>query len=167
MPAISARRIDMRDRRLALAALVLASATALSGLPPARAAEALPGPIPAEVVRVIDGDTLAVRARIWLGQDIAVHVRLAGIDAPEMKGRCAQERALAVAARDALSLRAAVGGTVRLVDVRNDKYGGRVIARVLDSSGADLGAAQITAGLARAYHGHARQPWCGAREAAR
>ena len=157
----------MRDRRFALAALVLASATALSGLSPARAAEALPGPIPAEVLRVIDGDTLAVRARIWLGQDVAVHVRLAGIDAPELKGRCAQERALATAARDALSLRAPAGAAVRLIDVRNDKYVGRVIARVLDRSGADLGAAQLTAGLARAYAGRARQPWCGARAAAR
>lgn len=148
-------------------ALILLALAVGLGPASARAAEVLPGPIPAEVLRVVDGDTLAVRARIWLGQDVAVHVRLAGIDAPEMKGRCAEERALARAARDALARRAAIGATVRLVEVRTDKYGGRVIARVLDSSGADLGAAQLAAGLARAYAGRARQPWCGARAAAR
>ena len=145
--------------------LFAALVAAWSGLAPAWPAEKLPGPVPAEVLRVIDGDTLAVRARIWLGQVVAVHVRLAGIDAPEMHARCAHERTLALAARDALARRAAVGGIVQLVDVRNDKYGGRVIARVLDARGDDLGTAQITAGLARAYRGHARQPWCGRRAA--
>ena len=153
----------MMRRSLIYAALVAAPVVAPLGPASSRAAETLPGPVPAKVLRVIDGDTLAVRARIWLGQVVAVHVRLAGIDAPEMHARCARERTLALAARDALARRAAVGGTVQLVEVRNDKYGGRVIARVLDSSGADLGTAQIAAGLARPYRGHARQPWCGRR----
>lgn len=155
----------MIHRSLIYSALVVAFAIAPSGLASARAAETLPGPVPAKVLRVIDGDTLAVRARIWIGQVVAVHVRLAGIDAPEMHARCAHERVLAVEARDALARRAAVGSTVELVDVRNGKYGGRVIARVLGAGGANLGAALITAGLARPYHGHARQPWCRRRAA--
>jgi endonuclease YncB( thermonuclease family) len=156
----SSRCLRMEDRRAVPAALLLAAVIALSVIAPVGAAETLPGPIPAEVVRVIDGDTLAVRARIWLGQIVAVHVRIAGIDAPEMKARCARERTLALAARDALSRRAAAGSTVRLMNVHADKYGGRVIARVLGPSGADLATAQLGAGLARPYAGRTRQPWC-------
>ena len=66
----------------------------------APAAEVLSGPVPARLVRVVDGDTVVVRARIWLGQEVEIHVRLAGIDAPELRGKCARERALAVRARD-------------------------------------------------------------------
>ncbi len=59
------------------------------------AVEVLSGPVPATVIEVMDGDTVKVRARIWLGQDLSTRVRLAGIDAPELNGGCARERALA------------------------------------------------------------------------
>jgi endonuclease YncB( thermonuclease family) len=126
----------------------------------ATAAEVLPGPVAAEVLAVPDGDTLVVRARIWIGQAVEVKVRLAGIDAPEMKGRCESERALARAARDRLARSAAVGGTVTLTDIRYGKYAGRVLARISDGAGADLGAALVAAGLARPYSGGRRTPWC-------
>ena len=54
--------------------------------------EIVPGPVPAEVLAVLDGDTLVVRARIWLGQDVETRIRLDGIDAPELKGKCESER---------------------------------------------------------------------------
>ena len=133
----------------------------------ARAGERLAGPVPAVVTRVVDGDTLEVRARIWLGQDLAIRVRLAGIDAPEAGSRCAEERALALRARAFLAERLIPepGGPpplVRLRDIRNGKYAGRVLARVEASAGLDLGAALLAAGLARRYDGGRRVPWCAA-----
>jgi endonuclease YncB( thermonuclease family) len=116
----------------------------------APAAEVLPGPVPARLVRVVDGDTVVVRARIWLGQEVEIYVRLAGIDAPELRGKCAFERALAVRARDFVAARLQ-GGQVRLSQIQYGKYAGRVVARVHAPGGADLSAALLNAGLAHPY----------------
>ena len=122
------------------------------------AANALDGPISAKVVRVVDGDTLEVEARIWLGQSVDVHVRIDGIDTPELHGACAGERHAALSARDFLEQRLG-GSEIQLRDVSYDKYGGRVLARVIDKTG-DVGAALIASGLARPYGGGPRLPWC-------
>jgi endonuclease YncB( thermonuclease family) len=123
------------------------------------AREILNGPVPARLVAVIDGDTIAVEAQVWLGQKLAIKVRLQGVDAPELKGRCQRERDLAVQARD--FVRQQFGqGPVRLADVHYGKYAGRVVARVITATGADLGQQLLTAGLARPYQGGARQSWC-------
>ncbi len=148
------------------AALVCALVGAVAGLlvlaaPAGPATETLPGPIPAQVVRVIDGDTLEVRARIWLGQEVSILVRLAGIDAPELRGRCDGEKRLAEEAK--AYLRAMVGeGSVTLSEVRYGKFAGRVMARVGNAAGEDLSQALVAAGLARDYAGGRRQSWCGA-----
>jgi micrococcal nuclease len=126
------------------------------------ASEILHGPIPAQVMRVIDGDTIEVRARIWLGQEVEIKVRLDGADAPELKGRCAAERQRAQEARAFVERR--IGGQpVALSDVRYDKFGARVVARVADASGANLSDALVARGLAHPYDGKAhRAPWCAA-----
>lgn len=138
------------------AALVLAGVLAGPAFP---GQAPLPGPIPADVLDVVDGDTIAVRATIWLGQAVETHVRLEGIDTPELRGRCPQETERAEAAR-ALARRLLADGRARLLDVQADKYGGRVRARVMTSTGADLAQSLLDAGLARPYHGEKRQPWC-------
>ena len=56
------------------------------GLLAAAAAEGHELTVPARVVRVIDGDTVEVLARPWPGQTIQAIVRLAGVDAPELRG---------------------------------------------------------------------------------
>ena len=125
------------------------------------AGENLPGPVAARVVRVIDGDTVRVRATVWLGSTVDVDVRLAGIDAPELRGRCAREKQLAATARDAL--RVMLGdGPVALRDVRYGKYAGRVVARIMAPNGDDAADALRAQGLARAYGGGKRAQWCGA-----
>jgi len=108
---------------------------------------------------VIDGDTFEASAAIWLDQDIAIRVRIAGIDAPELRARCDAERRGAEAARDYLARRLE-GGDVTLSAVRYDKYGGRVDAVVADSGG-DIARALIHARLARPYDGGHRAGWCG------
>jgi micrococcal nuclease len=141
------------------AALRLAVASLAPLLCAASAETVLPGPVPAEVRRALDGDTLEVSARIWLGQAVDTKVRLLGVDAPELRGACPGEREAARAAQHWLEARLA-GRAVRLLDVRFDKYGGRVLARMVDAEGLDIGAALIERGLARPYLGGARGAWC-------
>ncbi|HEY8948326.1 MAG TPA: thermonuclease family protein [Rhizomicrobium sp.] len=119
---------------------------------------AFEGPVRADVVRVIDGDTFEANAQIWIGETIAVRVRIAGIDAPELHARCDDEYRRAIAARNYLAQRIE-GGSVRLTQVHNDKYGGRVDADVSDSKG-DIGQQMIAKKLARPYWSGHRGGWC-------
>jgi endonuclease YncB( thermonuclease family) len=127
--------------------------------PGVAAREVLAGPVPASVVQVIDGDTVIVRARVWLGQDVIVRVRLSGIDAPELRARCDEERRLALAARAYLSDRV-VAGSITLTDIHYGKYAGRVIARLIDKNGVDIAKSLIENGFARTYNGGRRGQWC-------
>lgn len=119
----------------------------------------LPGPVPARVLKVIDGDTIVVRARVWIDQQIEIRVRLGGIDAPELRGRCELETTLARRARALVA--AKIGGRdVKLRRIRYGKFAGRVIARVETSGGEDLGTVLMAAGLGRPYNGAGRKSWC-------
>jgi len=91
------------------------------------AAEMLPGPYQGRVERAVDGDTLAVRVTVWLHQELYVLVRVRGIDAPELRGRCESEKLCARDAADALA-RLVAGGPVVLTRIEGDKYFGRVLA---------------------------------------
>jgi len=115
---------------------------------------------PAEVLRVIDGDTFEARINLWPGLDITTRVRLRGIDAPELKARCGEERTKAEAARDAL--RAMLDqGEVGISHVTLDKYGGRVVADASTQGTPDVSSALLGAGHARRYGGGHRDGWCG------
>jgi endonuclease YncB( thermonuclease family) len=114
---------------------------------------------PAEVMRVIDGDTFEARVHLWPGLDVTTRVRLRGVDAPELKARCGEERAKAEAAREAL--RAMLDqGEVGISRVTLDKYGGRVVADASTSGTPDVSAALLDAGVARRYAGGHRDGWC-------
>lgn len=141
-----------------LASLSCLAVLAVPATGPAKA-ETISGPVPAIVERVVDGDTLAVRARVWLGQDVHVLVRVRGIDAPELRGRCATEKRDAVrASRQAADVLA--DGAVTLFRVEGGKYHGRVVADVQLTDGRDLGTVMIETGAARRYDGNARAGWC-------
>ncbi len=158
-PANGRRKVGAWRRATIAGAVVTAIVAADRSWP--GASDVVPGPVPARVVAVIDGDTIAVRARIWLGQDVETRVRVAGVDAPELRGACPRERALAVAARDFLV--AAVGdAVVTLTDIRYDKFGGRVLARVENAEGENVSTLLVDAGLGRVYSGGKRAPWCAA-----
>jgi len=122
------------------------------------AAEGLAGPVSAVVERIVDGDTIDVRAHIWLGQTLTVRVRIEGVDTPEMRSSCAEERQLAITARDYLRRRL-LDKEVTLLRVVYDKFGGRVRAELVDAEGS-IAQGLLSAGLARAYRGEARAPWC-------
>jgi endonuclease YncB( thermonuclease family) len=117
------------------------------------------GTHPAEVLRVLDGDTFEARVRIWPGLEITTKIRLRGIDAPELKAHCAEERSKAETAREALKTMLAEGG-VAVAHVGLDKYAGRVLADAATRTTPDIGTAMLARGLARAYGGGRRESWC-------
>lgn len=120
-------------------------------------ASSLPGPIPVEVLKVKDGDTLKVRVRIWLDQYVTVSVRVLGVDTPEMRARCPEERRGAEAAREFVRVIATEGVTIR--NVRYGKYAGRVLADVYVND-MNLAELLISNGLGRPYDGGRRKGWC-------
>lgn len=97
---------------------------------------------------VVDGDTL------WLAGE---KIRLEGIDAPEMDGRCETERALARRATMRLAQLLA-GGGIELRRNGADRYG-RTLATI-DVDGRDVGERLVREGLARTWTGR-RESWCG------
>ena len=115
---------------------------------------------PADVLRVIDGDTFEARVRVWPGLDVDTKVRLRGVDAAELHARCASELEQAQAARVELEKILGEGG-VRISRVGVDKYGGRVDATIATRGTADVSAALLNGGFARAYDGGRRGSWCG------
>ncbi len=88
-------------------------------------ADLIPGPVNARVVSVYDGDTLTVDAEPWPGLTARTKVRVAGVDTPEIRGKCQTEKDLAIRARD--FVRATVGafggsGQVQKVECRRCGY---------------------------------------------
>ena len=113
---------------------------------------------PASVTRVIDGDTVVATVTVWPGLTWTGSIRLDGIDTPELRGRCPEERSAARAAREALVAQLD-GWTVTVQDPTHGLYAGRVVATVW-ADGADVGQTLIAAGHARPYAGGTREGWC-------
>ena len=85
-------------------------------------------------------------------------LRLVGIDTPEMKGKCPEERALAKQAKTFLNTHFEAAQDITIEFVARDKYF-RVLALIV-ADGLDLADALVEAGLARSYQGEAKQSWC-------
>lgn len=130
----------------------------LAGLAGPSGAATTYGPYRAQIVRIIDGDTVEAVVELWPSLQARSTVRLRGIDTPELRGSTACERALAQRARDYLATLAL--GPAQVDQVEIDKYGGRVVGAV-EAKGVDLASAMKAAGVARAYDGGRREPWCG------
>lgn len=126
----------------------------------------LPGPIMAVVERVVDGDTIDVRARVWLDMDMHVRVRLADIDAPELRSRCELERLEADALRVSLA-RELTGARVTLHEVQPGKYHGRVIAQVRRLDGSNVGQRLLSRREVARYGTRRRCRSCSPREVCR
>lgn len=139
------------------AALLLLAAPSAAASP---RQEILSGPMRGQVLGILDGDTLSVRLRVWIGQEVETSVRIDGIDAPEIHGKCERERRMAEAAKEEV-ISLVNSNPVTVYDVRLEKYAGRVLARVKTADGVDIAQHMIDKGLARPYHGQKRQPWCG------
>lgn len=102
--------------------------------------------------QVIDGDTIRAGGRT---------VRIIGLDAPELRGRCPEE--IALARRASARLAQLLDGRAWLTPRGRDRYG-RVLAVVRDRAGRDVAQILISEGLARPYDGRGpRRTWCEAR----
>jgi len=112
------------------------------------------------VLRTIDGDTFEARVALWPDLTITTRVRLRGIDAPELKARCADELRRAQAAAEALDALVKDGDVV-IFNIGPDKYSGRVDADVATRRTPNVSAAMLKGGYARAYDGGHRGSWCG------
>ncbi len=123
------------------------------------AEQTAPSSMRAFALSVIDGDTLEARIAVFPGQEIVTRIRLAGVDAPERRGRCPAERQAADAATQALA-KLVDGRPLTLAGVRGDKYFGRVLARVSTADGGDVADALIAGGHGRPYDGGRREGWC-------
>jgi micrococcal nuclease len=117
------------------------------------------GDVEATVTNVYDGDTLTVNIPNW--PDIVgdkMSVRLLGIDAPEIRGKCAKEKELAAAAKN-LVFQFVDSKPVILRNVGRDKYF-RLLAEVYVGE-QSLSSALINAGLAVPYNGDTKvTDWC-------
>jgi endonuclease YncB( thermonuclease family) len=106
-------------------------------------------------LHVLDGDTFEARVYLWPGLNITTR----GIDAPELKARCMEERVKAEAARSAF--RAMLDqGQVGITAVTLDKYSGRVLAEASTFSTPNVAVELLNAGYVRPYDGARRETWC-------
>ncbi len=104
-------------------------------------------------ISVIDGDTVKLRS----GEFAGTRVRIVGLDAPEIHGKCNAERRLAAKAKTRL-IDLARTGRIRLEVSGRDKYG-RILA-VMTVNGRDVARTLIDERLARPYAGGHRPGWC-------
>lgn len=114
----------------------------------------------AEVLRVIDGDSVQVAVEIWPGITVQPLIRISGVDSPELRGKCSEEKALAGMAKALVRHLLPPGSKVILKRVKNDKYAGRYLSEVTLNDGRSLSAVLLAQGLARPYGGGKRKPWC-------
>ncbi len=120
---------------------------------------------PAKLLDVTDGDTIKVRATIWLKTFIDTNVRIYGIDTPEIRGKCDNERYLAQQAKKFVEETLGNATEIYLDGITNDKYGGRVVSTVLykNAKGKTRNIAKdlIKQGLAVPYDGGTKtHDWC-------
>ena len=113
-------------------------------------------------VKITDGDTikLDVSKESPLIKKLGLSVRIKGIDTPEKgsKAKCKKESELG---QQATKYTTELVGNKELLlsEVKNDKYGGRIVATV-KVGGVDIAQELLKKGLARVYNGEKKKSWC-------
>jgi len=106
-----------------------------------------------------DGDTCYVTAPTLPEPLQKMSVRILGIDTPEIRAKCEEEKKLALQARELANKLFRAAEKIEFANLKWDKYGGRVLVDVyLD--GELYSQKLIDAGLARPYDGGTKTPWC-------
>ena len=110
--------------------------------------------------RCYDGDTCTFTIpgiHPLFGEKISV--RIAGIDTPEIRGKCPEEKALAKTAKRAAIAMLKGAKRIDLLRPERGKYF-RIVADIM-ADGTDVGAALIRQGLAVPYDGGTKtHAWC-------
>ncbi len=113
-------------------------------------------------VKITDGDTikLDVSKESPLIKKLGLSVRIKGIDTPEKapRAKCDKENELG---QQATKYTTDLVGNKELLlsEVKNDKYGGRIVANV-KVGGVDIAQELLKRGLARVYNGEKKKSWC-------
>ena len=106
-----------------------------------------------------DGDTCYITAKTFPEPLQKMSIRILGIDTPEIRGDCGEEKALASIGREYANELFRAADEITLENLDWDKYGGRVLADVyLD--GELYSQKLIDAGLAKPYDGGTKESWC-------
>lgn len=112
-----------------------------------------------EVTSIYDADTFRVNIKDWspiAGERIPVRVN--GVDAPEIRGKCDAEKKGAQLAKQFTVSKLRSASTIELRNMQRGKYF-RIIADVY-IDGKNLSELLINAKLARPYDGGKRKGWC-------
>ncbi|WP_293006033.1 thermonuclease family protein [Nitrosomonas sp.] len=144
--------------KLAKLAIVLLMLTVFVGCDhPAHAGETIK---PGSIISVHDGDTFTINVDGDCPNILCskIPVRINGIDAPELRGKCEHEKSGAMDSRAYLTHLLLSAKEVELRNVHRDKYF-RINAAVF-VDGLDVGADMISKGFARSYGGGKRAGWC-------
>jgi micrococcal nuclease len=127
----------------------------------AYAAELTYGPYRADVIKIIDGDTVQLDVAMWPRMSYRVNLRLAGVNTPEKKGRVPEcEKAAGQKATNFTQNWLRGMKMVVVSELKEDKYGGRMLGKLAKPNGEDLAQALIKTGHAKPYDGGKRGPWC-------
>ena len=111
------------------------------------------------IISVYDGDTFRADIRGLpdiIGKNIAI--RILGIDTPEIKGKCEEEKVVAIKARDFARKALFNATTITLKNLKRDKYF-RLLADVYFDD-TDLANALLVNNLAVKYSGKKKPSWC-------
>ena len=112
-----------------------------------------------KVISIYDGDTLRVNIDSFpdiVGKNI--RIRIKGIDAPEIKGKCQKEIDLAIMARDYLRNAINQSSQIELRNIERGKYF-RIVGE-LYIDGENISKSLIKEKLAYIYHGGKKRSWC-------
>ena len=112
-----------------------------------------------EVRTIYDGDSFRVTINGWpdiIGK--SVPIRVLGVDAPEMRGKCEAEKILARQAKQHTVALLRSGKVIELKNTQRGKYF-RILANVI-IDGESLADSLVSNGLARRYDGGKRDGWC-------
>ena len=112
-----------------------------------------------KIISVYDGDTFRADIRGLpdiIGKNIAI--RILGIDTPEIKGKCEEEKIVAIKARDFARKALFNAKIITLKNLKRDKYF-RLLADVYFDD-TDLADALLVNNLAVKYSGKKKSSWC-------
>jgi len=106
-----------------------------------------------------DGDTCYVLAPSLPESLQKMSIRILGIDTPEIRGDCTEEKELALEGREVANNLFRNAEKIEFRGYKWDKYGGRILTEVYldDQNYAEL---LMIAGLARPYYGGTKTSWC-------
>jgi len=113
-----------------------------------------------EVTSIYDGDTFRANIKAYPGLiGYRIGIRINGIDTPELRAKCPQEKSLALKAKQFSVSHLRSAKTVELKNMKRGKYF-RIVADVY-VDGKDLGQMLIDNRLAVPYAGgHKAKDWC-------